>query len=112
MVEPYPGHGGDSLSGRDTGSEGYRKAAAYVVQQFRRAGLKPAGENGDWYQPVKLHVVRSRTDQSEVSLVYRDRSVTRSDGFSRSRYPPGKAARRACTRPFYSRAPVRPTIPN
>jgi hypothetical protein len=66
----------DSLAGRDTGSEGYRKAAAYVVQQFRRAGLKPAGENGDWYQPVKLHAVRLRTDQSEASLVYRDGSVT------------------------------------
>jgi hypothetical protein len=35
---------GDSLQGRDTGSEGYRKAAAYVVEQFRRAGLSPASE--------------------------------------------------------------------
>jgi hypothetical protein len=67
---------GDSLAGRDTGSEGYRKAAAYVVQQFRRAGLKPAGENGEWYQSVKLHSVRLRTDQSEASLVYHDGSVS------------------------------------
>ena len=36
----------DSLAGRDTGSEGYRKAAAYAVDQFQRAGVKPAGENG------------------------------------------------------------------
>src|SRR5260370_14050071 len=36
----------DSLAGRDTGSEGYKKAAAYVVEQFQRAGLKPPGESG------------------------------------------------------------------
>lgn len=58
----------DSLQGRDTGSEGYRKAAAYVVSQFQRAGLKPAGESG-YYQTVPLHVVRFRADQSEIALV-------------------------------------------
>jgi Zn-dependent M28 family amino/carboxypeptidase len=57
----------DGLQGRDTGSEGYRKAAAYVVAQFQRVGVKPAGENG-WYQSVPLHVVRFRADLSEVSL--------------------------------------------
>src|SRR5690348_5390143 len=62
----------DSLQGRDTGSEEYRKAAAYVVEQVRRAGLSPAGENGGWYQSVPLHVVRVRTDQSEIALVRRN----------------------------------------
>jgi Zn-dependent M28 family amino/carboxypeptidase len=65
---------GDSLQGRDTGSEGYRKAAAYVVEQFRRAGLSPAGEKGGWYQTVPLHAVRVRTDQSEIALVRKDGS--------------------------------------
>ena len=55
--------------GRDTGSEGYRKAAVPMwFRSLHRAGLKPAGENG-WYQSVPLHVVRFRADQSEVSLV-------------------------------------------
>jgi hypothetical protein len=58
----------DSLQGRDTGSEGYRKAAAYVVAQFERNGLKPAGEHG-FYQTVPLHEVRFRADQSTVELV-------------------------------------------
>jgi Zn-dependent M28 family amino/carboxypeptidase len=58
----------DAMQGRDTGSEGYRKAAAYVVAQFQRVGVKPAGVQG-WYQSVPLHVVRFRTDQSEVALV-------------------------------------------
>ena len=61
---------GDDLKGRDTGSEGYRKAAAYVVEQLSRAGVKPAGESG-WYQKVPLKVVRLRTDQSEISITGR-----------------------------------------
>lgn len=61
----------DGLEGRDAGSEGYRKAARYVVTQFERAGLKPAGESG-YYQSVPLHVVKLRTDQSEIALVRKD----------------------------------------
>src|SRR5215831_13180315 len=65
---------GDDLAGRDTGSEGYRKAAAYVARQFEAAGLKPAGENNGWYQSVPLHAVRLRTDLSEAALVRADGS--------------------------------------
>jgi Zn-dependent M28 family amino/carboxypeptidase len=43
----------DSLEGRETGSEGLRKAQSYVVDQFSKAGLQPAGTNG-FYQPVKF----------------------------------------------------------
>lgn len=57
----------DSLQGRDTGSEGYRKAAAYVATQFEKNGLKPAGEHG-YYQTVPLHEVRFRADRSTVEL--------------------------------------------
>jgi hypothetical protein len=67
----------DALAGRDTGSEGYRKAAAYVVEQFQRVGLKPAGEDGTWYQSVPLRLVRLRTDQSEIALVRKDGTVTK-----------------------------------
>ncbi len=59
----------DGLAGRDTGSEGYRKAAAYVVKQFEAAGLRPAGENHSWYQSVPMHSLRLATDQSEAVLV-------------------------------------------
>jgi hypothetical protein len=62
---------GDDMEGRDTGSEGLRKAANYVVAQFERAGLKPAGESG-YYQKVPLHAVRFRADQSEVALIRKD----------------------------------------
>lgn len=43
----------DNLEGRETGSEGLRKAESYVVDQFTKAKLQPAGANG-FYQSVKF----------------------------------------------------------
>ncbi|MEZ4798308.1 MAG: M28 family peptidase [Flavobacteriales bacterium] len=40
----------DSLEGRGTGTEGERKAAAYIVSQFEIIGLKPMGDDGTWFQ--------------------------------------------------------------
>jgi hypothetical protein len=37
----------DEMEGRNTGSEGYRKAAQYVAEQFRKYGARPG--NGDSY---------------------------------------------------------------
>jgi hypothetical protein len=56
----------DKLEGRNTGSEGHRKAAEYVAGQFERAGLKPAGEQG-YIQRVKF--VTKELDESKSSLV-------------------------------------------
>lgn len=58
----------DGMEGRDTGSAGYLKAAQYVVTQFERFGVKPAGTNS-YYQDVPLHVVRVRADLSRAELV-------------------------------------------
>ncbi len=55
----------DSLEGRDTGSEGLRKAQAYAVEQLEKAGLEPAGVNG-FYQPVRL--IQYALDESKSSL--------------------------------------------
>lgn len=43
----------DRLEGRETGSDGLRKAEAYVVEQLTKAGVQPAGTDG-FYQPVKF----------------------------------------------------------
>jgi hypothetical protein len=43
----------DRMEGRDTGSEGLRRAESYVVEQLRQFGLKPAGTNG-FYQPMQI----------------------------------------------------------
>jgi len=55
----------DRLKGRGTGSEGFRKAAAYVTAQFRKAGLEPAGEHG-YAQPVDFSVLQ--IDEARCSL--------------------------------------------
>jgi len=55
----------DDMEGRETGSEGLRKAAAYIVEQLKTDGLEPAGING-YYQPVKL--VSRQIDESGSSL--------------------------------------------
>ena len=48
----------DSMEGRDTGTAAYLRAAKLVAAKFEAAGLKPAGENGSWFQTVPMHEVR------------------------------------------------------
>ncbi len=58
----------DSLEGRETGSEGLRKAESYAVDQFSKAGLQPAGTNG-FYQPVKFVSRQIVENDSAAALV-------------------------------------------
>jgi Zn-dependent M28 family amino/carboxypeptidase len=58
----------DNLEGRETGSEGLRKAESYVVEQFSKAGLQPAGVSG-FYQPVKFISRQIVEKNSSASLV-------------------------------------------
>jgi Peptidase family M28 len=59
----------DSMKGRLTGSDEYLKAAAYVVDQFKAWGLKPAGVDGSYYQPVHFDVERVIAKDSAMALV-------------------------------------------
>jgi Peptidase family M28 len=63
----------DRLEGRDTGSPGYEQAAAYVADQFRAAGLQPAGTHG-YRQPVQFNVVRVDEPHSSLELVHEGRA--------------------------------------
>ena len=58
----------DSMEGRETGSEGLRKAQAYIVEQLKQAGLEPAGTNG-FYQPVKFISREIIEKDSSLALV-------------------------------------------
>jgi Peptidase family M28 len=40
----------DELRGRNTPSPGYDKAAEYIAKRLERAGLKPAGDDGSYFQ--------------------------------------------------------------
>ncbi len=59
---------GDSMEGRDTGSAAYQRAATYVAERFRKAGLKPAGSQGDYFQPVAMHEVAVAAAASSFTI--------------------------------------------
>jgi membrane dipeptidase len=42
----------DEFQGRKSGTPEYRRAAEYVAAEMEKAGLKPGGENGTWFQEV------------------------------------------------------------
>jgi Zn-dependent M28 family amino/carboxypeptidase len=46
---------GDEMQGRETGTEGQRKAAAYIEQQFRAIGLQPAAALNGYQQFYPLY---------------------------------------------------------
>src|SRR6516165_5525709 len=64
----------DQLEGRNTGSEGHRKAAEYVASQFDRDGLRPAGERG-YIQSVKFRTLQLDESRSSLSLIRDSKEV-------------------------------------
>jgi Zn-dependent M28 family amino/carboxypeptidase len=58
----------DSLEGRGMGTPGFEKAADYMAEQFRAAGLAPAGVDG-YKQPIDFHVVRVNEAGCSLNLV-------------------------------------------
>ena len=58
----------DNMEGRETGSDGLRKAEAYIVDQLKQAGLQSAGTNG-YYQPVKFQSRQIIEKDSSAALV-------------------------------------------
>jgi Zn-dependent M28 family amino/carboxypeptidase len=65
----------DGLEGRNTGSEGHRRAAQFLAGEFERAGLKPAGVNG-YIQPVAFNVAQIAEDQSSLAIVNQGKVTT------------------------------------
>ena len=44
----------DEFQGRAPGTPGEEKTIPYLIEQFKAAGLEPAGENGGWTQTVPM----------------------------------------------------------
>jgi Zn-dependent M28 family amino/carboxypeptidase len=52
----------DQLEGRGTGQSGGDLAADYIAKQFASYGLKPAGDNGTYFQNVPMVGVKTLSD--------------------------------------------------
>jgi Zn-dependent M28 family amino/carboxypeptidase len=64
----------DDMRGRETGSPEHRKAAEYVAEHFRDAGLDPAGTEG-FLQAVSFKSRRIVEADSSLALVSRGKAV-------------------------------------
>ena len=59
----------DLLEGRGPGVRGGNLAAEYIATQFALDGLKPAGDNGTFFQQVDFFGMTVKLDQTKFSLV-------------------------------------------
>lgn len=59
----------DAMEGRDTGSAGYDRAAAFVAERFRAAGLRSAGDDGSFFQRIRMREVRVEEAGTSFELV-------------------------------------------
>jgi Peptidase family M28 len=69
----------DDLEGRATFSEGLGLAAAYIGEQLKEAGVKPAGDHGGYFQHVEVLGVKS-TNHSSVTVDIDGQRRTFKDG--------------------------------
>jgi hypothetical protein len=71
----------DELEGRDTPSRGLDIAAIYIAQHLKRWGIKPAGDNGTYFQrfPLKRNKVDAQNTRLELNgqkFIYGDDFLT------------------------------------
>ncbi|WP_395645949.1 M28 family peptidase [Terricaulis sp.] len=66
---------GDDMEGRDTGSAGYDRAAAYVAERFRGAGLAPAGDGDTYFQRLNLHDVEVINEGTSFTVTHANGAV-------------------------------------
>lgn len=64
----------DLLQGRGVGTRGEELATDYIADQFQKAGLKPAGENGTYFQKVPLVMVKSGPDLS-LQMINKEENI-------------------------------------
>ena len=75
----------DELEGRGNGTKGLERAADYIAEQFKAAGLQPGGTNGTWFQPFELVTGLTVGEPNRLTLRAGDRRAAH----------PGASARRS-----------------
>lgn len=69
----------DDFEGREAGSNGGRKASAYIVSQLKAFGLEPKGVDGTWFQPFSAGGAVTLGEDNRLSYV-------RADGHDETRF--------------------------
>ena len=69
----------DELEGRQIYTEGLGLAAGYIADHLREWGVRPVGENGSYFQTVKVVGVRA-TSKASVTVVVNGQTRTFKDG--------------------------------
>ena len=67
-----------AFEGRGTGQPGGNRAAQYLADRFAKLGLKPAGENGTYLQPIKF---KSAQMLAETSVKFGDSALKHGEDF-------------------------------
>ncbi len=80
----------DSMEGRLGGSEGARAASEYIRDHFRKLGLKPAGENGGYFQEFTFVSEVVPGDSNELLVTCGDQAMEAKPGINFS--PLGSSA--------------------
>lgn len=77
----------DELEGRLTGTTGAQKAAEYLAEQLRLAGVQPLGESGGFFQPFEFSAgVNVLTNDNRLQLIAQD-GTTNAAGLGRDYRP-------------------------
>jgi peptidase M28-like protein len=69
----------DEMEGRDTPSRGLDTTAKFLAMSLARWGLKPAGDNGTFFQRIELK--RNRADLEKSTVEYNGRTLTTGTDF-------------------------------
>src|SRR5687767_13724892 len=69
----------DELQGREVYSEGLGLAASYIAAHLKEWGVKPAADDGDYFQTIKVVGVRTNS-KSSVTVEVNGQSRTFKDG--------------------------------
>ena len=64
----------DEMEGRDTPSRGLDVTAKFLAVNLSRWGLKPAGDDGTFFQRIELR--RNRADSGQTKVEYAGRTLT------------------------------------
>jgi hypothetical protein len=63
MSRLYP-FADDSMMGREAGTRGNVMATDFIAREMARMGLRPAGENGTWFQTVPIFIATMDTTRT------------------------------------------------